>query len=61
VPPEETAILILSVINGIVRYRTMNRDPEKNLREATVGFCRRSLMNGVSEGKRAEINSEMLE
>jgi len=44
VPVEETAILILSVINGIVRYSRMNPDPEKNLRKAAVDFCRRSLM-----------------
>jgi hypothetical protein len=42
VPLEETATLILSVINGIVRYRGIN----KNMREAAVDFCRRSLMNG---------------
>jgi AcrR family transcriptional regulator len=46
VPVEETAILILSVINGIVRYSKINRDPEKNLREAAVEFCRRSLLIG---------------
>jgi hypothetical protein len=46
VPAEGTAIMILSVINGIVRYRKMNQDPKKNLREAAVEFCRRSLMNG---------------
>jgi hypothetical protein len=40
VPLEETATLILSVINGIVRYRGIN----KNMREAAVDFCRRSLM-----------------
>lgn len=40
VPAEETAILILSVINGIVRYKDLN----KNMREAAVDFCRRSLM-----------------
>ena len=47
VPVEETALLIISVINGIVRYRKMQRDPQKNLREAAVNFCRRSLMNGI--------------
>ncbi len=46
VPVEETAILILSVINGIVRYTRMSQDPGKNLRKAAVDFCRRSLMNG---------------
>jgi len=50
VPVEETAILILSVINGIVRYSRMNPDPEKNLRKAAVDFCRRSLMNGNMKG-----------
>jgi len=40
VPLEETATLILSVINGIVRYRGIN----KNMRATTVDFCRRSLM-----------------
>ena len=50
VPAEETAIMILSVINGIVRYKKMNNDPPKNLRKAAVDFCRRSLMNGNIEG-----------
>ena len=50
VPVEETAILILSVINGIVRYSRMNPDPKKNLRKAAVDFCRRSLMNGNMRG-----------
>jgi hypothetical protein len=50
VPVEETAILILSVINGIVRYSRMNPDPKKNLRKAAVDFCRRSLMNGNMKG-----------
>ena len=47
VPLEETATLILSVINGIVRYRKMNRNLEKNLCKAAIDFCRRSLMNGI--------------
>ena len=51
VPLEETAILILSIINGIVRYGRMNPDPEKNLREAAVSFCRRSLINNNAQGK----------
>jgi AcrR family transcriptional regulator len=50
VPPEETATLILSVINGIVRYGQMDLDPEKNLRESAVEFCRRSLMKISKEG-----------
>ena len=50
VPLEETAILILSIINGIVRYGRMNPDPEKNLREAAVSFCRRSLINNNAHG-----------
>ncbi|MBE9504917.1 MAG: hypothetical protein IME96_12155, partial [Proteobacteria bacterium] len=50
VPAEETAIMILSVINGIVRYSRINPDPEKNLRKAAVDFCRRSLMNGNIKG-----------
>ncbi len=44
VPLEETAYLIFSVINGMVRYSRVNRGPDKNLREAAVEFCRRSLM-----------------
>ena len=44
VPPVETAIMILSVINGIVRYSKINRNPGMNLRSAAVEFCRRSLM-----------------
>ena len=50
VPLEKTATLILSLINGIVRYRDIN----KNMREAAVDFCRRSLMNG-SKGGNQEI------
>ncbi len=50
VPAEETAIMILSVINGIVRYRRMSKDQNNNLREAAVEFCRRSLMNGHMKG-----------
>jgi hypothetical protein len=42
--------MILSVINGIVRYKKMNNDPPKNLRKAAVDFCRCSLMNGNIEG-----------
>ncbi len=51
VPLEETAILILSVINGILRYRRIKQDPEKKLKEAAVDFCRRSLME-FSKAKR---------
>jgi len=47
VPVEETAILIISVINDILRYRMMNRVLEKNLCKAAIGFCWRSLMNGI--------------
>lgn len=46
VPAEETALLILSVINGVVRYRRMSQNPEINMKEAAVEFCKRSLMNG---------------
>jgi AcrR family transcriptional regulator len=61
VPVEETAILILSVINGIVRYSRMNAGPEKNLRKAAVDFCRRSLMNGNMEGiKHTSVKSRSL-
>jgi len=50
IPAEETAIMILSVMNGIVRYKKMNQDPNKDLRQTAVEFCRRSLMNGNMEG-----------
>jgi AcrR family transcriptional regulator len=54
VPVEETAILILSVINGIVRYSRMSQDRDKHLRKAAVDFCRRSLMKfSKAEIKRA--------
>ena len=43
-PPEETAILILSIINGIVRYGRRGRDSGQNMRQAAVEFCRRSLL-----------------
>jgi len=50
IPVPETAILILSLINGIVRYSgiNVNQGPETNLRQAAVEFCRRSLMGGVA-------------
>ena len=51
---EEPAIMILSVINGIVRYKKLNGDREKNLRQAAVNFCRRSLMNGNMKGQHSE-------
>ena len=44
VPIGETAILIISLINGILRYRKMQQDPKKNLCKAAIDFCRRSLM-----------------
>ena len=44
VPVEETAIRILAVIDGLVRFSRMKQDPEKILRQAAVEFCRRSLM-----------------
>ena len=50
VPVEETAIIIISVINGIVRYRKMNTGLNKNLCGAAIDFCRRSLMNGNGRG-----------
>jgi AcrR family transcriptional regulator len=50
IPAEETAILILSVINGIIRYSRINPEPNKNLRRAAVDFCRRSLLNGNIKG-----------
>jgi len=37
VPAEETAIMILSVINGIVRYKKLNGDPKNNLRKSNTG------------------------
>jgi len=56
VPKEETAILILSIINGIVRCSQMDLDPEKNLRVSAVEFCRRSLM----KFSKADIKSNKL-
>jgi len=50
VPVEETAILIISVINGIVRYRKINQVLEKNLCKVAIDFCRRSLKSGSSRG-----------
>ena len=38
--------LILAVINGIVSYQNTDQDPDKNMQQAAVDFCRRSLMNG---------------
>lgn len=50
IPAEETAIMILSVINGIVRYKKLNGNSKNNLRRAAVDFCRRSLMKGNMKG-----------
>ena len=47
VPAEETAILIISVTNGIFHYRNTNRVLEKNLCKVAIDFCRLSLMNGI--------------
>jgi hypothetical protein len=55
IPVEETAILIISVINGIVRYRKMNQVLEKNLCKAAIDFCRRSLMKFSKEEIKKEI------
>ena len=53
VPAEETAIMILSVINGIVRYQGVSQDTQMNLRSAAVEFCRRSLMKIVKTETRS--------
>jgi len=43
----------LSVINCIVRYQKMNRNPRMNLRSAVIKFCRRSLMKIVKTETRS--------
>jgi hypothetical protein len=45
---EATANLLAAMLNGIVRYRVTSSDQGDNLRQTTIDFCRRSLMNGTS-------------
>jgi len=45
VPVETTANLIVAMLNGIVRQRVLHADRVDELRQTTVDFCRRSLLN----------------
>ena len=45
VPVETTANLIAAMLNGIVRHRVLHADRVDELRQTTVDFCRRSLLN----------------
>jgi AcrR family transcriptional regulator len=48
---EATANLLTAMLNGIVRFRFTRSDQGDNLRQTTIDFCRRSLMNGSSGQK----------
>ncbi len=45
VPLEGTTELIIAMINGLLRRRSLKLDGIQGLKEATVEFCRRSLLN----------------
>jgi len=44
VPIEATTGLIIAMINGLLRRRSLKLDQIQNLKETTVEFCRRSLV-----------------
>jgi AcrR family transcriptional regulator len=44
VPIEATSGLIMALINGLLRRRSLKLDDIENLKETTVEFCRRSLL-----------------
>ena len=44
VPVMETANLIVAMINGLIRQRTLGLDHIRDMRTTTVEFCRRSLL-----------------
>jgi hypothetical protein len=45
---EATADLLTAMLNGIVRFRVTRSDQGNHLRQTTIDFCHRSLMNGRS-------------
>lgn len=46
VPVEETAMLILALINGLVRQRALGMEQLETMRGTAIEFCRRSLQEG---------------
>ena len=47
---EATTNLLAALLNGIVRYQVNRSNQDNNLRQTTIDFCRRSLMNGNDRG-----------
>jgi AcrR family transcriptional regulator len=45
VPIEATTELIIAMVNGLLRHRSLKLDGLKKLKETTVDFCKRSLLN----------------
>jgi AcrR family transcriptional regulator len=43
-PIEETAMLILALINGLVRQRALGMEKLETMRRTAIEFCRRSLL-----------------
>ena len=43
-PLEATTGLIIALVNGLLRRRSLKLDGIKNLKETTIEFCRRSLL-----------------
>jgi AcrR family transcriptional regulator len=44
VPLEATTGLIIAMVNGLLRRRSLKLDGIQGLRETTIGFCKRSLL-----------------
>jgi AcrR family transcriptional regulator len=44
VPIEATTGLIIAMVNGLLRRRSLKLDGIQGLRETTIGFCKRSLL-----------------
>ena len=44
IPTEATSGLIIAMVNGLLRRRSLKLDGIKGLKETTVDFCRRSLL-----------------
>ena len=45
VPLEATTGIILAMVNGLLRRRSLKIDDIQGLKEATVAFCRRLLLS----------------
>jgi len=44
VPVPETVNLLIAMINGLIRQRGLRLEEKSEMRDVTVGFCRRSLV-----------------